>query len=242
MNGAFFFSKHSQVIKFVLFLLLISALLYFGRIVKFDIERYRQILSQYPIYLSGFIYVVLYVVTTTFIWFGPKDVLRVSGAILFGGTTSAVLVWIGEMMNAVIFFQTSRVLGRDFVVQKFKLKSKDVDPIQGDVRTISVVALRLNPLIPFRFIDLGFGLSSISLKKYWTIIFFVSPLRIFWLQTILASVGEGMIKDFSYVYQYLSEHPFIIFYSMLYFLAIVIVTLAAVVVKVKGNAAKTAAS
>ena len=114
----------NKALKFSLFLMILAVCWYFGRIFKFDISTYQSFLSKFPVVLSGFIFVALYVGTTTFIWFGPKDVLRISSAILFGATISTVFVWIGEMIYALIMFHLSRVLGRDMCSRNFVLNLK----------------------------------------------------------------------------------------------------------------------
>jgi uncharacterized membrane protein YdjX (TVP38/TMEM64 family) len=52
-----------------------------------------------------------------------------------------------------------------------------------------IVLLRLLPFIPYRVLDVSFGLSKVSFRKYITAVILASPPRIFWIQIILASVG-----------------------------------------------------
>ncbi|VAX35294.1 hypothetical protein MNBD_UNCLBAC01-1755 [hydrothermal vent metagenome] len=187
-------------------------------------ESFREPLAQYPIIISGFIFIVLYVLTTTFIWFGPKSIFRILGAILFGSVGSTILVWIAEGCNAIVMFQLSRRLGREFVEKKIGLKSKAVDGVKKDISILSLVALRINPLISFRLMDLGYGLSSITLSKYWLTIFPASLPRIFLFQIILASVGENIFKDPAQVIAYFLSNPSILQWSGLYFLCVLGVT------------------
>ena len=86
----------NRVLKFALFLVIFAACWYLGRIFKFDISTYQSFLSKYPLIYSGLIFVLLYVATTTFIWFGPKDILRAAGAILFGASVSTMFVWVAK--------------------------------------------------------------------------------------------------------------------------------------------------
>jgi uncharacterized membrane protein YdjX (TVP38/TMEM64 family) len=121
-----------KFLKFLLFLSIFLVCWYLGRVFQFDVAYYQAILSRYPLALSGLIFVVLYVATTTFMWFGPKDVLRISSAILFGAYISTVFVWVGEMVNAVIMFHLSRVLGRDYVQQRLGVKPEKLDKMKED--------------------------------------------------------------------------------------------------------------
>ena len=108
MHGKALFNN--KVLKFVLFLVIFAVCWYLGRLFKIDVAHYQGLLSKYPLALSGFIFVLLYVGTTTLLWFGPKDVLRIASAIFFGATVSTLFVWIGEMLNALIMFHLSRIL------------------------------------------------------------------------------------------------------------------------------------
>jgi len=221
-------SPDRKALKFVFFLVILAVCWYLGRIFKFDISYYQTLLSKYPLALSGLIFVLLYVGTTTFIWFGPKDILRISSAILFGPYVSTAFVWVGEMANAFIMFHLSRVLGRAYVQQKTHVKSEDLDKMKNDASFLGVIAWRTNPLIPFRLMDLGYGLTPVSFRRYLAAISVVSLFRIFWLQFILAGIGASLFKDISAMMDYFLAHPRVIQYSVLYFLAVIVITVIAV--------------
>ena len=219
----------NKFFKFILFLGILSGCWYLGRIFKVDVPYYQTLLSQYPLMLSGFIFILLYVATTTFIWFGPKDILRIASAVLFGAVVSSFLIWIGELINALIMFHLSRALGRDFVQQKMHIGNTDLDKMSDDSSLLNVVAWRINPLIPFRLMDLGYGLSKISFRKYFFGIAVITFFRILWLQYILNGIGINFFEDIEVVMQYLINNPRIIQYSGIYFLAVILVTLMAII-------------
>jgi len=223
--------SRNKACKFTLFLAILVACWYFGRIFKVDVPYYQDLLSNYPVVISGIIFVLLYVGTTTFIWFGPKDVLRISSAIFFGAFVSTVFVWIGEMINAGIMFQLSRILGREYVQQRLGKKSEKLDQIKDDTTPLGVIAWRINPLVPFRLMDLGYGLSKIPFRKYCLSIVVITFLRIYWLQYILAGIGSVMFEDLSLAFRHLQENPDAILISVYYFLAVIIVTLTAAVAR-----------
>lgn len=226
MSFELMFNK--KILKFILFLFIFATCWYLGRVFKVDGASYRELLSGYPLVLSGSIFVALYVGTTTFVWFGPKDVLRISGAILFGAFVSTVFVWIGEMINAMIMFHLSRILGREYIQQKFRVKSQALDQMKDDSSFLGLVALRINPLIPFRLMDLGYGLTPVSFRKYFIAIIAISFFRILWLQLILAGIGTDLLSDFSALWKYFLENPHVVQYSAMYFLAVIVVTIVAV--------------
>lgn len=219
---------NSRGLKFILFLIILTVCWYLGRVFDVDVAYYQGILARYPLALSGLIFVVLYVVTTTFIWFGPKDVLRISSAILFGAYVSTVFVWVGEMINSAIMFYLSRVLGREYVQQRLRIKAGELDKMKGDSSFLGVTAWRINPLIPFRLMDLGYGLTRISFKKYFCAIVVVSFFRILWLQFILAGIGTSLFQDISAMLDYFLANPVVVRYSGIYFLVVIALTIMAV--------------
>lgn len=221
----------NNTLKFFLLLAIIATCWYLGRVFQFNVDYYRNILENYSIFVSGIIFVALYVGITTFVWFGPKDVFRIAGAVLFGAYTSSVLVWIAEMFNVAILFHLSRKLGRGFVEQKFRLRSSQLDEMKKQSGVLGLLALRVNPLVPFRLMDLGFGLSKISFKKYFMVCLLVSFFRILWLQFILAGMGEALFEDPTVVVSYLLENQYILVYSGLYFLSVLVLTIMAMISK-----------
>jgi len=223
--------NNKTVLKFVFFLIIFATCWYLGRVFKVDVTSIQNLLSGYPLVLSGSIFVILYVGTTTFVWFGPKDVLRIASAILFGALVSTIFVWIGEMINAMVMFQLSRILGREYVQQKFRVKSQELDRMKDDSSFLGVFAWRINPLIPFRLMDLGFGVTKISFRKYFIAIFGVSFFRILWLQFILAGIGVNLLSDITAMREYFLGNPQVIQYSALYFLAVIVTTIAAIVMR-----------
>lgn len=227
-----------RVLKFALFLFILAACWYLGRVFKVDVSYYQDFLSRYPLALSGLVFVLLYVVTTSFLWFGPKDVLRIASAILFGAYISTVFVWIGEMINAAVMFYLSRILGRAYVQQRFSLKSGELEKMKGDSSFLGVTAWRINPLVPFRLMDLGYGLTQISFSKYFCAILIVSFFRILWLQFILAGIGTILFKDVSAMLDYFLANPAIVRYSGLYFLTVITVTIFAVAARFFRHRAK----
>ncbi len=225
----------SPAIRFFFFLLLIFGLWLLGKFLNIDVAQYQAILQQYPLLLSASLFIVLYVGVTFLIWFGTIDIFRISAAILFGGPVSTVIVWIAESINAFALFHLSRKLGRDYVIEKFRLKAKDIEKVQAQESAFGVFTLRFNPLIPFRIMDLAYGLSRLSFKTYFKGIALSSLVRIFWLQTIIADVGQAVLKSPSLLIPYLLEHPVLVICSTVYFLLVLILSIVAVVGKVKRN-------
>lgn len=181
----------NQAVRFGLFVLTIIVFTLIGSALNINVEEIKTRIQQMPLGVSGVLFVFWYVVITLLIWVGPKDVFRVSGAVLFGPYWSTLFVWAAETINAVILFNLSRRLGRGYVEEKMKIKAKDLDEPK-DLGWFNVTTIRLNPLVPYRFMDLAYGLTKISFRKYLLVVLLASPPRILWLQITLAAVGASL--------------------------------------------------
>ena len=229
----------TTVKNFLIFIAVIITGILIGMNWNVDLEKIRASISQFPPFFSGFIFVIFYVFATSFIWVGPKDVFRVLGAIFFGGLLSTLWIFLAEMINAMILFYFSRILGHDYVAAKLGRDSKNLEKIQDKTTILGIMAVRINPLIPFRFIDLGYGLLHVNVTKYLLAIIIVSPVRIFWLQSILAKIGEAHMENSGEVFfnnpteavSNIVQDPFLIMLSACYFLCVIGLTLFAMVYK-----------
>ena len=103
--------------------------------------------------------------------------------------------------------------------------------MKEDASLLGVAAWRINPLIPFRLMDLGYGLTPISFKKYFLAIVVVTFFRILWLQCILEGVGASLFKDVPAALDYFIENPIFLRYSGIYFLAVLGLTVVAIMAR-----------
>lgn len=224
--------------RFLLFIAFLIGLWFLGKAFHLDLDKVHAWLAQYPLWISGVCFIVIYVGITTLLWIGTIDFFRTTAALLFGPYWSTLFVYIAEIFNACILFMISRKLGREFVEHKFHLKGKDLEYTKGDSGFWWALALRMNPLVPFRFMDLGFGLTKLSFIKYFWVVVLGSPARIFWLQFILAGVGEALFKDKAALVNYLLAHSDVLMFSGIYFLAVAVMTVVATIVSVSGKVKK----
>ena len=133
----------SNTVKFVLFLLLILLFLVIGKIFPIDQEWCRSFLTGYSLLWSGIIFIVLYVVITFFIWLGPKDIFRITAAVVYGAYWSTLFVYAAEMTNVIVLFSFSRKLGRGFVESRLKGGMQRLDEIIATTSFWSIFFLRL---------------------------------------------------------------------------------------------------
>ena len=216
--------------RFFLLVFLFVGLWLLAQKFQVDVDAIRLWLKPYPLFLSGVLFILIYVGLTSIFWFGTIDFFRITGALLFGPYWSTLFVWIAETANAAILFHVSRGLGRDYIREKFKLKPKDLEYGQGKAGFWTVFILRINPLVPFRLMDIGFGLSRIAFKKYFWGIALGSPLRIFWLQFVIFGIEKTIFTDPQALMNYFKTHPQAFIFSAAYMGGVFILTGAAIVV------------
>ena len=232
----------SQTVRFWLFILIVLICISLGQFFHIDFEQYKAFLLKFPLWLSGLIFVVLYVLLTILVWVGPNDFFRITGAVIFGPLISTVFIYTAEMIQAVIFFHLSRKLGRGFINEKFRKKEKDLEMVKSHSGYLGIFALRINPFIPYRFLDLAYGLTRVPFRKYFTVALLASAPRIFWLQFILAGIGLSIIKDPKRIFQtmmdYLLTNYNALIFSALYLLFVAIVSLIALAGKALGKRRK----
>ena len=202
-------------VRFLAFILLLLLLWYAGSFFSLDVNKVGLFFKKLPILISAALFIASYVVVTFFIWFS-KDVFRLVAAVLFGPYVSTLFVFLAETINACVLFGFSRFFGRDFVERRFGGAYKDFEKKFAGNSVPWLLLLRLAPLVPFRFMDLAMGLSGISLRKYLLIVILGSPLRIFWVQYVLAGVGISFLKSPDILMQYLLRHQGIFAASAVY--------------------------
>ena len=119
--------------------------------------------------LAPIIYVLMFALLPVF--FFPVPILAVAGGVAFGFVEGSLLTFLGASINCYIMFVISRRFGRDWVRNYLarKMNPKQHERIFGvsdDKLMISLVILRLIPLVPYNMINYGYGLTNISLIKY----------------------------------------------------------------------------
>ncbi len=209
-------------IKFLILILGLILLWYIGNLFHLDTKAVESYLKRFPIFYSGIIFIILYVIVTFFIWLS-KDVFRFTAAILFGAYISTLFILIAEITNAFILFYLARFLGRNFVENSLKGKYKNLDERLANLNFFWLFLFRAVPLIPFRFLDLACGLTKMSFKRYLMAVILGSPLRIFWLQFILAGVGIRILNNPYGLCKYLLENKIAFLFTSVYFLLIFLV-------------------
>jgi len=206
-------------VRFLLLLLLVIVLVLLGTLIPVDKEAIDTFLKRIPLVYSSVAFTLLYVVGTFVVWY-LKDPLKVVGAIIFGAYLSTLLIYIAEIINACIFFQISNSLGKDYVEATLKGRFKRFYERIDEMNLGWIFLLRAVPLIPYRVLDISFGLSKLPLKKYILIVILASLPRIFWIQFILAGMKGFSVNA---AVSYFNQNNAVFFLSLVYFVITLIV-------------------
>ncbi|OGX38448.1 MAG: hypothetical protein A3D87_04715 [Omnitrophica WOR_2 bacterium RIFCSPHIGHO2_02_FULL_50_17] len=207
-------SSRNTTRKFILLITCVLLFLIIGRFFHIDERWCKSLLTETPLAVSGIIFIVLYVVLTSLIWLGPKDFFRITAALIYGAYVSTLLVYISEVINAFIFFTFSRKLGRGFVESRLRGKMRHIDETTADTSFWWIFAMRLF-IVPFRFLDMGCGLSKISFAKYFSIVLIATPFRLFLFQYLL-TLGFETVRNPSKLAEHFLENPWVLWMNFLY--------------------------
>ncbi|MBU0549518.1 MAG: VTT domain-containing protein [Candidatus Omnitrophica bacterium] len=203
----------------LLFLIIIGISNYYLRI---DLERIRFFLEGFSPWLGALIFAFIYVLATIFLPLS-KDILKVVAAVYLGFIFSSLGIWIAEIVNAVLFFHLARYLGRKYVEKRLKGRARAIDEKISSSGFKGILILRLIPLVPYRAMDLLVGLTSFSFIQYFVIVVIGSPLRIMWIQYVLAGVGIGVFKNPALLVNFMAENKLAFIWSTIYLIAVIIV-------------------
>ncbi len=202
-------------IEFLALILLFVALYYLGRNLSFHPDMVEMLVGEVPLVFSCQLYVVLYVVVTFFVFFS-KDVFWIAGAFVFGPYLSALLIWLAEIINAFVLFGLSRRLGRGFIEHHLPEKYRHLDDKMGRLSFFWLFLLRAAPLVPYRFQDLGAGLTKIQFRRYIAAVIFGSPVKVFWIQYVLAAVGMSVFRSPTALLDYFLANRVLMWFSLIY--------------------------
>lgn len=119
--------------------------------------------------IAPIVYVLMFAVLPIF--FFPVPILAVAGGLVFGFVEGSLLTFFGAVINCYLMFIMSRKFGRNYVKDLLKRKltekqHKRIFDVSDDKLMMSLVILRLIPLVPYNLINYGYGLTNISLSKY----------------------------------------------------------------------------
>lgn len=216
--------EYKHKIGFIFLVATIILTWYLGRYFHIDTAGIQESLKGCSLFYGGVLYIVLYVVISFFIFFS-KDVLWFIGAVLFGPYLSALFICISEVFNAFILFYLARCLGKAYVEKSLSGKYRSLYEKLGRISLFWLFIFRAAPLIPYRFLDLACGLTSIRFRKYLAAVMLGTPVKMLWVQHILYGVGKNILNNpYALVEYFLNNKPLLLF-SLIYIILVIMVVL-----------------
>lgn len=96
----------------------------------------------------------------------PKNVLGVLAGLLFGLPFGTLVVLLAAMLGSTVAYALGRMLGRGAVEKITGARVARVDPLLRRHGILSVIAVRLVPVLPFTAINYAAGLTAVRTRDY----------------------------------------------------------------------------
>jgi len=109
-------------------------------------------------------FIAIYAITVILLL--PGTVGTLAAGAVFGFPFGGVVALAGATIGATGSFFISRFLGREGAQQIFGTKLNSLDEWIGDNDFVSILILRLMPLVPFNLLNYGSGLTSVRPSRY----------------------------------------------------------------------------
>ena len=146
--------------------LLVAALVISGLVLFFvggdSLGGALESASDSPWGVVGFI--ALYVVLV--VAFAPGTFATITAAAVFGFGTGLLVSVTGATIGASLAFLISRFIGRDGVMELFGNRVGRIDDFIGKREFVSVLILRLLPIVPFNGLNYASGLTNLRFSRY----------------------------------------------------------------------------
>jgi uncharacterized membrane protein YdjX (TVP38/TMEM64 family) len=130
-----------------------------------DFEGLRQFILAYGLWAPACS--IMLMTLQSLVPFVPGLAITITNAWIFGWQYGAVYSWIGALLGASLDFGIARWYGRPFV-EKF-IDSKCLKTMNTFLQRhgiLSVFVTRLTPIIPFKVVSYGVGLSTLSFCQF----------------------------------------------------------------------------
>lgn len=130
-----------------------------------DFEGLRKFILSYGLWAPAASIALM--VIQSLVPFVPGLVITLTNAWIFGWQAGAFYSWVGGLLGAILDFGVARWYGR--VVVESLVKDKYLTLIDGFLNKNGLVAVfvtRLTPVIPFKIVSYGAGLTSMSLWRF----------------------------------------------------------------------------
>ena len=113
---------------------------------------------------AAVIFVLAYVVVATVGL--PGLPLTLAGGAIFGVGAGIALTWLGATLGATGAYLLARTLGGDALRRLLGARAGTLDRMLGDGAFLTMLRLRLIPVVPFNALNFGAGLAGVRLSHY----------------------------------------------------------------------------
>lgn len=161
--------RWSALLRLAAFLVILVALWTVARLMGFDqyISPERigtTIRDAREVPYAPAIFVLAYIVVTTIGL--PALPLTLAGGAIFGLAAGIALTWIGATLGATGAYLLARSLGGDALRRLLGDRAGTLDRMLGDGAFLTMLRLRLIPVVPFNALNFGAGLAGVRLSSY----------------------------------------------------------------------------
>lgn len=157
-------------------------------------EGVRQLILSYG-WLAPLMTILLMIIQSL-VPLVPGMILTVVNAWIFGWFAGAAYTWLGALLGALADFALSRYLGRPFVEKVISIKQlQNYGTFFHQYGVWAVLASRMIPVIPYKVVSYGAGLTKISWQNYTlaTALGQTPPILIY------SFLGQNLFHNFHYV-------------------------------------------
>lgn len=110
------------------------------------------------------IYVLVYAVATVLVF--PSTPLNLLGGALFGPWLGTLWTTVAAVIAATLSFSFSRTIGRDWATRRLAGQWQMLDTELQRGALLYMIAVRLQPVIPYGLVNFAAGLTSIRFRDY----------------------------------------------------------------------------
>lgn len=132
---------------------------------RHDLEKLRQFILSYGIWAP--LTSIAIMVLQSLVPFVPGLIITITNAWVFGWQYGALYSWLGALIGALLDFGIARWYGRPVAEKFVNIKYLTItDSFFNKYGVIAVLTTRLIPMIPFKVVSYGAGLTAISVWQF----------------------------------------------------------------------------
>lgn len=161
--------RYGAWLRLAVFIVVLVTLWTVARLLGFDAyvspERIgTTIRDAREVPFAAAIFVAVYIVVATIGL--PGLPLTLAGGAIFGVAAGIALTWLGATLGATGAFLLARALGGDALRRLLGARAGTLDRMLGDGAFLTMLRLRLIPVVPFNALNFGAGLAGVRLTHY----------------------------------------------------------------------------